>query len=214
MLGNSKGGNKGKKYFIRKNATEDMITVESQTSANNFVSWFVNVCLSIQREIKQKTNGKIDEDIFNDTYLKMHEIILYTNLQIKDHRGYFMRAYYTNITQKAILETRCVAFDMTMIETPPSEANIIAFEQEYKEVVNKVFNEARQFLSYSEYDIFHGFIKWKEKQEGKAGGSIEDYSRIVKVKPCVIQRVFSKGRKHLSANKHLQESLNQLYSLI
>jgi len=97
-LGNSAGKNKGKKYLKIKG--NEKITAENQAKTDHFKDWFGENYLRLRRELIQKDT--FDEDILNETFLRIHDKILYGGLVIKDYKAYFHRAFFTNYMQVTI----------------------------------------------------------------------------------------------------------------
>ena len=106
-LGNSNGNNRGKKYFIRgrDDVNPDKVYVEK---AVHFDTWFANNYNILYHDVQGR--GGVDEDVFNDTFLRMHDLIFYTGCKIKNYKAFFHRAYYTNLIQQASKENRYCNF--------------------------------------------------------------------------------------------------------
>jgi hypothetical protein len=90
ILGNSYGKNKGKKY-LRKNE----IDVVFADSAELFNTWFSQNYDSLVSLIKEKYI--YNEDVFHETYKNIHDVILFSNVNIRDYKPYILRSYYTNL---------------------------------------------------------------------------------------------------------------------
>lgn len=97
-MGNSGGKNKGKKYL--KITGNETITIENKLKADVFVAWFGENYQSLKKELIQKET--LDEDILTDTYLRIHDKILYGGLIIENYKAYFHRAFFTNYMQNVI----------------------------------------------------------------------------------------------------------------
>jgi len=94
-LGNSGGKNKGKKYL--KITGKESVKPENQLRADAFCQWFGNMYQHIIRE--HVSNNIYNEDILDDTFLKIYDKILYGGLDIINYKSYFCRAYFTNFMQ-------------------------------------------------------------------------------------------------------------------
>ena len=113
-LGNSNGNNKGKKYFIRGRDDVNPKKLYAE-AANDFAQWFAQNYKRLKRDVRG--TNKADEDTFSETYLRIHELILYTGRQIRDYKAFFHRAYYTNLVQRATFEQRyCNFYDYADVE--------------------------------------------------------------------------------------------------
>lgn len=97
-LGNTGGKNKGKKYL--KITGEEAVKPENKVKAEAFGRWFGNIYPTIVRE--HIGNNIYNEDILNDTFLKIYDKILYGGLEIVNYKSYFCRAYFTNFMQNRI----------------------------------------------------------------------------------------------------------------
>lgn len=118
-LGNSNGNNRGKKYFIR---GRDDINPEKLyiKEAQDFARWFEQNYRILRRDVRGV--GKVDDDAFNETFVRIHDLIFYTGRKIRDYKAFFHRAYYTNYIQQAVSEQRyCNFYDHVEVEDRSGE---------------------------------------------------------------------------------------------
>lgn len=174
-LGNSNGNNRGKKYFIR--GRDDVNPQKLYTeAAADFARWFEANHARLKRDVRG--TNRVDEDAFNETYLRIHELILYTGKQIRDYKAFFHRAYYTNFVQRSMHEQRyCSFFDHVDVEQSsgqiahhgipkirPDEDNELYFEELdaqirglQDDIMDYVHNKYRQ----QEFEIFKMYMHLK-----------------------------------------------------
>ncbi len=101
-LGNTGGKNKGKKY-LRITGLET-ITPENRQKAESFKEWFGSMYSKLQIELINKDT--YNEDVLNDTFLRIYDKILFGGLEIIDNKSYFHRAFFTNFMQSVINESK------------------------------------------------------------------------------------------------------------
>lgn len=156
-LGNTGGGNLGKKYLKIKG--DEVITPENQLKLDAFNKWFSDNYLFLKKRITKQQNGTFDDEVFHETYIRIATKILYGGLNIKDYAFYFHRSYFTNTIQLSIKENRFVEFDLGLIQQiDESEENIEIMKKqemlttEIKEYVQKTWPEDYNLfkLSYEE----------------------------------------------------------------
>ncbi|GAB6013209.1 hypothetical protein [Viscerimonas tarda] len=97
-LGNTAGKNKGKKYL--KITGKEEITAENQAKADHFKHWFGENYTRLRHELIQKDT--FDEDILNETFLRIYDKIIFGGLLVLDYKAYFHRAFFTNFMQETI----------------------------------------------------------------------------------------------------------------
>lgn len=92
ILGNSRGNNLGEKY--RKLNGRETATIESRMEYEKYALWMSNSYSSLVSSLK--SSGGYNPEVFNETFLKVSQKILFGELKIKDYASYFARAYFTN----------------------------------------------------------------------------------------------------------------------
>ncbi|MDR1810536.1 MAG: hypothetical protein LBR34_09090 [Prevotella sp.] len=97
-LGNTAGKNKGKKYL--KITGKETVTAENQAKADHFKHWFGENYLRLRKELIQKDT--FDEDILNETFLRIYDKVLFGGQVILNYKAYFHRAFFTNFMQETI----------------------------------------------------------------------------------------------------------------
>lgn len=95
-LGNSKGGNTGKKYLNHRNLPNVIFTKEDEDRIKNYMDWFTSNRDRIFGLISAKC--EFDEDILHTTFARTYNNVAYSGLEINDYASYFCRSYYTNYT--------------------------------------------------------------------------------------------------------------------
>lgn len=95
--GNSKGNNKGKKYIKLKGG--EVATPEAQAAADDFLKWFGRMYGYIKENLIAEP--KLDDDVYHDAALSIHEAIRLKNLVIKGRkRAYYLRVYHTTLLKE------------------------------------------------------------------------------------------------------------------
>lgn len=195
-LGNSNGNNKGKKYFLRKSCTGMQPIDENKEIANIFGSWFAENMDSLINFLKMKMY--FDEDVFNTTFMRMYEKILFTGMEVKDNKAYFFRSYYTNYIQERTYEKR---YGDPLPYDNRSESSRDAKEIEYSQIMleSDIFNYV--YLNYSDRDfrLFKMYMTLVPKITFQALAEMEN------VKAYTIQRIISKITQDVRSNKQFLE---------
>lgn len=193
-LGNSNGNNKGKKYFVRGRDDQDLDMVYAE-KAEKFAKWFSKNMMAAKVQLLGK--GNYDDDAFNETYLRIYEIILFTGREIRDYASYFHRAYFTNVIQDATKGNRyCELYpNYDTVE----EDDVDFFEE--IEAKNKMLGD--DIMSYvydryaiQEFEIFKMYINLKPAVNYHA------LARMTDSKYHVIQRMISKIIQDVKENQH------------
>lgn len=160
VLGNSGGGNKGKKYLKIKG--NEVITPENQNKADSFKIWFGSMYKTLQKELISKDT--YDEDVLNDTFLRLHDKILYGGLVIADYKAYFHRAFFTNYIQHAInknkLSEKIIEFDYSTDVIDESEDNI---KIEIQEILlsSDVMDYVSRKYPKAQFELFKMYVSLK-----------------------------------------------------
>lgn len=156
-LGNSGGKNRGKKYL--KIRGDEIITPENQVKADSFKQWFGSMYKTLQKELINKDT--YDEDVLNDTFLRLYDKVLYGGLVIANYKAYFHRAFFTNFIQNTInkgkLSEKFVELDYETNTKDESEdiKNSLRLEILFSK---KILNYIRQKYPTSEFEIFKMYV--------------------------------------------------------
>lgn len=138
ILANSFKGNSGKKYCNYKEARSKELTASDYAKLDEFNTWFTDFGYeNLRRQIIGK--DVFNEDVFNDTYIKICESLLYTDLDIINYISYFMRSYMTNMTLDIVKENRYT--DISEIAYNEDDSNKQINEKENIEIVLKSIDD-------------------------------------------------------------------------
>lgn len=189
-LGNSQGNNRGKKYIIR--GKHDGKSLEkSRTQANKFSLWFASAYTSLERELKYKTI--FDDDVLNETFLRIYENILFAGISIEQYRAYFMRAYFTNYVQGNIRASRFgelpASFDQPDIPDYNHE-----LEMAQKRLEEDIFTYVYQRYNVREFELFKMYVCLKPAV------NYATLADLTNMKAHQIQFVISKIKKDICRN--------------
>ncbi|MBB4037015.1 hypothetical protein GGR21_002929 [Dysgonomonas hofstadii] len=193
-LGNSKGNNTGKKYHIRKRDEQKEPKPANQKRAEEFNKWFAeNYQLLINFLISKNS---YDEDVFNATYIRMSEKLLFTGEKIDDYRAYFHRSYYTNYILDKTRESRYVPL--------PSYTNLEAhhsnpYEREWMQTKLEldIFDYVYDRYELREFELFKMYISLKPAI------NYHTLAQITHVQVHNIQRIVSRILSDIRSNKEL-----------
>lgn len=200
-LGNSKGNNRGKKYFLRSQINENSPRYEAQAQA--FASWFAPNMRSLITDLKHKNN--FDQDTFNDTYLRMHELILYTGKSVTDYRSYFVRSYFTNDIQTKMADARYCAYpDHDSFEELVGATSVQNIEQERCTLENDVMDFVFRNFSNQEFELFKMYTNLQPAI------TYRGLAEITNIKEYIIQNIVAKVKRALRANKELANRYYQI----
>ncbi len=191
-LGNSKGNNVGKKYFMRGRDDHHEPAQANREKADVFNRWFVEN----RQQLINFIIGKYayDEDTFSTTYIRMCEKLLYTDLTIEDYSAYFHRSYYTNYVLLRTQEARCVPL---LIEHKLEAHHDNPYERERMQwqLESDVFDYVYRRYSLQEYEIFRMYISLKPAI------NYHTLEKITHIKAHNIQRMVSKILADIRSNK-------------
>lgn len=190
-LGNSNGNNRGKRYFVRGRDDQhlDMLYAEE---ADRFARWFALHHQAAKRQLIGKEG--YDDDTFNDTYLRIYEIILFTGRQIKDYASYFHRAYYTNYIQGLTKENRyCELFTNCDVEVEEADVEAELDEKRIR-LEADVMDYVLQHYDLREFEIFKMYVNLKPAVNYHA------LARMTNLKYHVIQRMISRITQDVKTN--------------
>lgn len=200
-LGNSNGNNTGKKYFMRRRADQKEPTIENREKAMEFNKWF-------EKNHQQEANFLIskcnyDEDVFNTTYLRISEKILYTGANIQDYKSYFHRSYYTNYIQDKVKENRYGPLP-TYDCYEAHHSNPYETERNQMKLENDVFDYVYFNYTLREFELFKMYISLKPAI------NYHTLSDITHVPAHQIQRIVSKILVDIRGNKKLVDQYREV----
>lgn len=150
ILGNSNKGNTGKKYLMRTKIKNIIPSEQQLNKRRDFDIWFVNNNRALKEQFVNK--GNFVEDIFNDTYLRISESLMYSELNIKNFKTYFCRSYYTNYILSKQKENRYI--DLKEIEPADIENDFVSKEEFIKEILLFLKSSINEF----EYSVFSSWL--------------------------------------------------------
>lgn len=170
-LGNSNGSNMGLKYLNNRDAVEYVYA----NKADEFNRWMSDNHKSL---VKTLTHQNIyNDDVFNQTYELVYNRLLYKQFEgdVSKMKGYFMRSYYTNNIQKAIVESNRKTEEIT--DNIASSCTVSIEDVEDKEsaclVVEKaILNYVYANYSTQEFEIFNMYCNLKPAVSYKALATI------------------------------------------
>lgn len=190
-LGNTAGKNKGKKYL--KITGNEVITAENQAKADHFKYWFGEKYSQLQRELIQKNT--LDEDVMNETFIRIHDKILYGGLVIKDYKAYFHRAFFTNYMQVIIDVSRGIMSSIDGYDTSDDSDNELAMIETKSRLENDVFDYVSQKYSARDFELFKIYVSLKPSI------NYEQISEMTGLSQGRISGAISKIRKDVRAQK-------------
>lgn len=157
-LGNTGGKNKGKKYL--KITGRETITPQNQAKANLFKEWFSKNYTRMQTEMIDKRT--FDEDMFNETFLRIYEKILYGGLAIDNYKAYFHRAFFTNYVQesmKKLATERILVSDEYAVDTLDETLSAIEEQQQKLDLYHEVLKYVRERFDEPCYKLFVAYVE-------------------------------------------------------
>mgnify|MGYP000846025703 CR=1 FL=1 len=194
-LGNSKGNNRGKKYFMRGRDDQHEPKPEHREAANRFNIWFAKNYQQIVNFLISK--GSYDEDVFSQTYIRISEKILYTGAEVKDYKAYFSRSYYTNYIQdkasENFNEVPLPAYDTFEAH----HSNPYERERMQTQLEIEVFDYVYSRYKLDEFELFKMYISLKPAI------NYHTLAEITHLQVHNIQRIVSKILTDIRANKML-----------
>lgn len=184
-LGNSGANNRGKKYIKIKPGA--IATPENQAKADRFKKWFGELYSRLQTELINKDT--YDEDILNDTFLRIYDKIRFGGLEIADYKAYFHRAFFTNFMQATINESQSLnnpldGFDK--IDNTENDAELILYKLNLE---IDIFDYVYQRYPLHEFELFKMYIRLKPAI------NYAELSNITSISQSRISEIISKIRK-------------------
>lgn len=192
ILGNSRGNNTGKKYFLRVYKSKTKPTPENQQAAKEFTNWYGENYQSILTELIQK--HIYDDDMVGETFFRIYDKILYSGLRILENRAYFMRAYYTNLIQESIDQKRYSTFSPYFddIDTEPYNPDL---DLERQRLELDIFTYVYRHYRTQEFELFKMYMSLKPAI------NYETLSEITNLKRHRIQSIISRIKKDVCSNR-------------
>lgn len=194
-LGNSGANNKGKKYIKIKPGA--VVTLENQNKADNFKKWFGSSYPRLQTELINKDT--YDEDVLNDTFLRIYDKIQFGGLEIADYKAYFHRAFFTNFMQINIQSSQCNTVSLDNYDKIDEVEN----DEELIKSKCKLENDIFDFV-YSRYPI-HEFELFKMYVRLKPAINYADLSAITSISQSRISEIISKIRRDICKQNNFSE---------
>jgi len=195
ILGNTNGNNRGKKYLKNKNICHSKCHPEKAT---HFNTWFEENIRPLKVQLFNKYHHISNEDIFNDTYLRIYERIYYTGFQIADYKSYFCRAFYTNHVQEISKYNRFIDFEPNISIHDEDNSPEKETEQQHRRLEEDIFDYVYHHFDIREYEIFKMYMRLKI--QGKYM-NYEILARIInneEYKVHNIQAIISRIKKSVS----------------
>ena len=190
-LGNTAGKNKGKKYLKIKG--NEKITAENQGKADHFKYWFGENYSRLRRELIQKDT--LDEDIMNETFLRIHDKVLYGGLVIKDYKAYFHRAFFTNYMQAVIEISKGILSSIDGIDTSEDEEDDTPMIATKVKLETDIFDYIYDRYSVRDFELFKMYVTLKPAI------NYEMLSNMTNISQSRISDTISKIRKDIRSHK-------------
>lgn len=190
-LGNTAGKNKGKKYL--KITGNEVITVENQAKADHFKYWFGQNFSKLRGELIQKDT--LDDDIMNETFLRIHDKIIYGGLVIKDYKAYFHRAFFTNYMQVIIDLSKGILSSMDGIDTTDDSEDDAPMIATKIRLENDIFDYIYDKYSVRDFELFKMYVTLKPAI------NYEILSTMTNISKSRISETISKIRRDIRSNK-------------
>lgn len=194
-LGNSGANNKGKKYIKIKPGA--IATPENQSKAGAFKEWFGLFYNRLQTELINKDT--YDEDVLNDTFLRIYDKILFGGLEIADYKAYFHRAFFTNFMQINIQISQSITTPLDNHDKIDDSEN----DEELIKTKSQLENDIFDFV-YSRYPI-HEFELFKMYVRLKPAINYADLSTMTSISQSRISEIISKIRRDICKQKDFAE---------
>lgn len=190
-LGNTAGKNRGKKYLKIKGT--ETITVENQAKADHFKYWFGENYQRLRREIIQKDT--FDEDILNETFLRIHDKVLYGGLVIKDYKAYFHRAFFTNYMQVLIDTTKGILASIDGYDTADTSFDDMPMIKTKARLEVDILDYVFKTYPVSDFELFKMYVRLKPAV------NYESLSEMTKIPKTRISMIVSRIRSDIRSNK-------------
>lgn len=190
-LGNSGANNKGKKYIKIKPGA--VATPENQVKADRFKEWFGEIYVRLQMELINKDT--YDEDILNDTFLRIYDKIRFGGLEIADYKAYFHRAFFTNFMQITINQSQGTITSIDgydKVDDTDDDMELILYKTELE---TDIFDYVYLKYSLSEFELFKMYMSLKPAI------NYAELSNITGISQSRISEIISKIRRDVCRQK-------------
>ncbi|NDV79319.1 hypothetical protein [Dysgonomonas sp. 511] len=201
-LGNSKGNNTGKKYFVRSHSEKQQkISDANRAKADDFNQWFAANYDHLRNFLIGQNS--FDEDAFSYTFMRISEKLLFTGADVNDYKAYFCRSYYTNYIQGRIAADRYVAMprhdSFEAHHTNPYER-----ERQQVQLELDVFDYVYQHYALKEFELFKLYVSLKPAI------NYHTLADLTHIKVHTIQRIISGILTDIRSNKKLMERYREV----
>lgn len=186
-LGNSGANNKGKKYIKIKPGA--VASPENQNKADKFKKWFGETYTRLQTELINKET--YNEDILNDTFLRIYDKIRFGGLEISDNKAYFHRAFFTNFMQATINQSVSNIIPIDEIDSIDDEDNDEELFAYKTDLENEIFSYVYSHYPVQEFEIFKMYISLKPAI------NYAELANITSISQTRISAIVSKIRKDI-----------------
>ncbi|KAA6337286.1 hypothetical protein EZS27_014624 [termite gut metagenome] len=204
-LGNSNGNNRNKKYLTKKIRLTTEPNIEK---AEEFNTWFEeNYKYLVEQEKRRQV---YNEDVFNDTYLKIYDKVLY-GANVEDYKKYFSRSYFTNYYQNNIIQSKKKNISMEdnvsnkEDETKEETERKVLKDMERDELITEIFEYVKVHYTIQEFELFkiYTFLK-------KQSMSYKKLSAITHLSTQYISSTISKIKNDITTNEELKQKRKEL----
>lgn len=194
ILGNSNGNNRGKKYFKDrdKNKSKELCFADK---VEVFDKWFTANIKPLKTQLFNKYYHPSNEDVFNDTYIRIYERIYFTGFNIADYKSYFCRAFYTNHVQELTKQNRFADIDYADNLGEDDNEEEMELEQKHKQLEEEIFDFVYQHFDLREYEIFKMYMHLKIQGKNMTYEVLADIIHNDEYKAHHIQAIISKIKK-------------------
>ncbi|MEN9917991.1 MAG: hypothetical protein RL662_427 [Bacteroidota bacterium] len=201
-LGNTGGKNKGKKYL--KITGNETITAQNSAMANAFAQWFGDNHRKLKTELIHK--GTHNDDIVSETFLRIHDKILYGGLDVLEYKAYFHRAYFTNYIQDCMKQSKQAQLFVNDEMATQSIDNYLEMTEavlQQQQLIADTIRFIKQRFAPDAYNMFVVYLESDTKQycsvAEKLGLATEDVSQTI----GRIKRIVKTNQKLTSARKSM-----------
>lgn len=155
---NAKNTNTRKKYI--KLQGYETPTPENEARARKYMNWYAANMKKLEYYV-QGSGGVFDEDIFNDTFLRVYDAIALKGLHVKDYTGCFLRSYRnTYINSKKSNNVDTISLDGSDCNyrraIDLSRLNHSSFNSyQYEEIIETINSEVMAYVqdNYDEVSV-------------------------------------------------------------
>lgn len=169
----------------------------------HFNNWFEQDYHNLQRKLKRK--NCYNEDVFNETYLRMYEAIN-RNATVSNYQSYFIRSYYCNNIQHRIEGNKycSLSIDPEIHKKTNKETNLKDLETQNQALENEVMSFVYDNFELQEFELFKMYFNLKPAINYKT------LSEITHIEEYKIGMIISKIKKRVRRNKKLADKYQQI----